>query len=873
MRNNNQKMIRTLSARSLRQNRMRNLFAIAAIALTTILFTGLFTVGQGIIQLQEEQTMRQVGTKAHSGLKGVTLQECEKIVDNPLVVDWDYHRILGFVENEEFSKRQVQLEQCNKKYIKNSFYEFVEGRLPESEDEVVLDDITLTMLGIVKKLGTKVNLKFDFLDQSYQETFTLCGWYKGDKVAGASSIYISEVYFEKICDGRTDEDLREISKKKRLNANGLIQADVYFKDSKDIEGRVCKIIKDAGFVPGENDGEIDYGVNWAYTSTHTDSMDPFTMLILIIIILLILSSGYLIIYNIFQISILKDIRFYGLLKTIGTTKRQISRLIRRQAILLSFIGIPIGLCIGYLIGLGLIPTIFSMGNLKYSNFHMQFHPFIFIFSIVFSILTVTISCLKPGRIAGKVSPVEATRYEEVKLKVKGSKKRRNFGITSMAYSNLKRNKKKTVLVVLSLCLSVIIVVEIVTFSRCFSISMYLKDKLMGDLTVATSNLLHNDTEDMDYKIDDDSVDYFKTLDGVQRVDEMYCAASSNFHYLSDTGYENYRKEYEQGHLNDVFYTHDNIESVLKDRASIDEVRYAYCEELLSKLTVLEGSIDIEKFKTGRYILVGVNTDYNMVFYHPGDLCKLQFQTESSEFEYDRYIEGIAVTNAHYTNVMEKEYEVMAVVKIPASMTTESYSPNALYSIFPMEEFLKMDQDAILFRLGILAKEGMLDTVEENVKNYTQGINPRLDYVSKLQLEEEFSSMTSGFLILGGAIAGVIALIGILNFLNSMITSVITRKRELAMLQSIGLTDSQLKKMLIVEGMSYIGLAMGVSIVIGSLISVAFVRALNRIVACFEYHFVYSPYLWMLPFFLIIAYVVPCFAYRNVQKNSLIERLS
>ena len=170
MRNNNQKMIRTLSARSLRQNRMRNLFAIAAIALTTILFTGLFTVGQGIIQLQEEQTMRQVGTKAHSGLKGVTLQECEKIVDNPLVVDWDYHRILGFVENEEFSKRQVQLEQCNKKYIKNSFYEFVEGRLPESEDEVVLDDITLTMLGIEKKLGTKVNLKFDFLPCWYSSS-------------------------------------------------------------------------------------------------------------------------------------------------------------------------------------------------------------------------------------------------------------------------------------------------------------------------------------------------------------------------------------------------------------------------------------------------------------------------------------------------------------------------------------------------------------------------------------------------------------------------------------------------------------------------------------------------------------------------------
>lgn len=872
MKNNNQKIIRTLSRRSLKQNRMRNLFAIAAIAMTTILFTGLFTVGQGMIQLQEEQTMRQVGTKAHAGLKGVTLKECEAIVDHPLVVDWDYRRILGFVTNEELSKRQVQLEQCNEKYIKNSFFE-ISGRLPEKEDEVVLDDITLSMLGVDKKLGENVSLEFDFLGQSYKKTFTLSGWYTGDKVAIASSVYVSEAYFNQIKEGKTDEEIKEIRKNQKLNACGLVDANIYFKDSKDIEGRVCKIIKDASFVPGTKDGEIDYAVNWAFLSTHTQSMDPITVIMLIIVLLLILVSGYLIIYNIFQISILKDIRFYGLLKTTGTTKKQISRLIRRQAILLSLIGIPIGLAIGYFIGLNLIPTFFSMTSLNHSGFHMQFRPGIFLFSILFSIITITISCLKPGRIAGKVSPIEATRYQEVKIQVKGKKRRRDFSIANMACSNLKRNKKRTALVVLSLSLSVVIVVEIVTFSRSFSISKYLKEKLVDDISVATSNMLHHNSEDFDYEIEEDALSYLKELKGVTRIDEMYTTQTSNYHYLSDVGYENYRKEYENGHLKEEFYTKDNIESVIHNRTSIDETRYAYREELLSQLTVLEGAIDLEQFKTGKYMLIGVSADDDIAFYHPGDLCKLQYQTKNSQFVYDRYIEGIATINSHYTDVIEKEYEVMAVVQIPGGMTTESFVANGLNSILPMDEFLTMNQDAILFRLGIKAKEGMLTQLEESVGNYTKRINPRLEYISKLELEEQFSGVTKGFLVLGGAIAFVIALIGILNFVNSMITSVITRQRELAMLQSIGLTDSQLKKMLLVEGMSYIIFTMLISFVVGSLISIGFIRALNQIVACFEYRFIYTPYLWLMPIFVVVAYVVSCITYRNIQNYSLIERLN
>lgn len=872
MKNNNQGIIRKLSTRSLKQNRMRNLFAIAAIALTTLLFTGLFTVGQGMIQLQEEQTMRQVGTKAHSGLKGVTMEECEKIVDNPLVVDWDYHRVLGYLSNAELSKRQTQLECTNLKNMKNGFKELSEGRLPESEDEIVMDDITLSMLGLSKKLGTTVDLQFDFLGQEYSKTFTLCGWYEGDKVAKASSVYISESYFKTLCNGKTDEELRQIADEENLSAAGLVEVSIFFANSSNIEEKTIQVIEEAGYEAGEAEGQINYGVNWAYLSTNSDSVDVMTIGILIVIILVILTAGYLIIYNIFQISIMKDIKFYGLLKTIGTTKQQISRLVRRQAAVLSCIGIPIGLVLGYVIGLCLIPTIFSMVELSSSNFHMQFQPVIFIFSTIFSIVTVIISCHKPGKIAGKVSPIEATKYQEVLVNAKGSKKRRQFGIAAMAFSNLKRSKKKTLLVVLSLSFSVIILVEIVTFSKSFSISKYLQNQLTDDITLGTAFLYNASSVDREYTVDEDYYNYVKNLEGVKRTDEMYTSDSNDYHYLSDSGYENYKKYYEQGLIYDVQYTHDNNESVVNNRTSIDETRYAYSEDLLDNLKVVEGTIDLEKFRTGNYILVGTNLENDLTFYHPGDKVTLQYQTEDSKFLYDEYTEGQYATNMHYEPVEEKEYEVMAVVEIPIAMTTQRFSMNALISILPIDEFKKMDLNAILFSVGVVIEDNQLEAVETQVKDYTTNVNPQMDYVSKSALSEEFSSITRGYLVIGGAIAVVIGIIGVLNFVNTMMTSVITRQRELAMLQSIGLTDSQMKGMLVYEGMFFILATIVVSFLAGSVISVVFIQALNRILNCFEYQFVVLPYVIIFPLLIVVAYLVPYLSYRNIQKYSLIERL-
>lgn len=277
MKNNNRVIIRKLSTRSLKQNKMRNIMAIIAIVLTTVLFTALFTVCQGMIQLTQEQTMRQVGTSAHVGLKNVTLEQCQKIVDNPMVVEWNYNRIIGFALNEELAKRSVQVEWTTKGNLESSFKELKEGSLPEVEDEIVLDDIVMDMLGVPKRLGAEVEIKFKFLDQEYDKTFRLCGWYEGDRVSMASSIYVSDAYFQELCDGKTDDDLLRMKEEEHIGENGLIYCNIYFKNSNNLEEKVIQLIKDAGYVPGSSAGEVDYGVNWAYLFTQTGDIDGTTV--------------------------------------------------------------------------------------------------------------------------------------------------------------------------------------------------------------------------------------------------------------------------------------------------------------------------------------------------------------------------------------------------------------------------------------------------------------------------------------------------------------------------------------------------------------------------------------------------------------------
>ena len=409
MRNNNGASIRRLSNRSLRNNRMRNLFAILAIVLTGILFTATFSLVGGAMQVAQEHTMREVGGKFHAGLKAATRKQYEKVISDPLVKKSSYNIFIGAADN--LVKRQTEIRYLPEAdTLADMFITLAEGRLPEAEQEIVVDTFVLEELGRPCELGQKIPLRFRFMGEMIEEEFEVCGWYQGDGIGHASEVFLSERYWTGLRGTLTDEDFQNWGKEHPEDKGvGLLAGNLYFDDVGNLEEKIETVIRNAGYDP---DTELSYGVNWAYMSSRMEEADLMTVLILICVVAVILVTGYLIIYNIFQISVISDIRFYGLLKTIGTTKRQIRRLVRRQALMLSAVGIPAGLAAGYGIGALLLPFMLSFSDYDGMEVALQFQPWILLCGAGFSAFTVYLSSRKPGRIAGSVSPIEAVRYTQ-----------------------------------------------------------------------------------------------------------------------------------------------------------------------------------------------------------------------------------------------------------------------------------------------------------------------------------------------------------------------------------------------------------------------------------------------------------------------------
>ena len=214
---------------------------------------------------------------------------------------------------------------------------------------------------------------------------------------------------------------------------------VMLGSSLNIEGTMEQIEKDLGYQREDPYGEdyVNFGVNWGYTSAQAESdLDPGMLIAMGVFLILVIFTGYLIIYNIFQISVTGDIRYYGLLKTIGVTPRQLKRIIRQQALLLCGIGCPLGLAAGWLVGGLLVPVVIARTSLGEISSQVSSSPLIFVISALFSVATVLLSCGKPGRMAAKVSPVEAVKYTEAGSFSRRKRRSEKAGIPRMALANL-----------------------------------------------------------------------------------------------------------------------------------------------------------------------------------------------------------------------------------------------------------------------------------------------------------------------------------------------------------------------------------------------------------------------------------------------------
>lgn len=873
MKNNNGAAIRKLVKRSFRKNRLRNGIAILAIILTGMLFTATFSMMSGIMQVAEEQTMQEVGTKSHAGLKHVTKEQYDKITADSLVKSCSYNILIGLAEN--ITKRHTEIRYLpDEKDLETYFIELKEGHFPETENEILVDTIAMDECGVSYAVGETIPLIFNFMGEKYQKDFVVSGWYEGNHINFASELFVSEVFWKELKEDYTENDFVMWEKDHpEDNGAGLWNGHLFFENSSDIDGKARTVISNAGYEP---ETEIEYGVNWAYMNSRVSSVDPMTLALLSSAVAVILLTGYLIIYNIFQISVMSDIRFYGLLKTIGTTKKQIRRLVRSQALRMSVIGIPIGLITGYGIGKVILP--FALSYMNYEiEISLKFHPMIFVFGGLFSALTVYLSCRKPGKIAGSVSPVEAVKYTEV-LTVKRKRKKKNakFRLFSMAFSNLGRNKKKTGMVVAAITLSMVLLTLVMTGVGSFRIEKYINDRIVGDFMIGNHNLFTSVSRSVDFEIDDAYLQIADFQEGIQERNELWRNVFGREIVMDKAVLTQYRKLDAEGKLKHEDFTEYALEQTLAGKMNLNSQFYGYTDQLFENLKILEGTLNIEKFQKGDYILIGILRGTEKLaakdsLYHPGDRVTVQCVTEQSEIHEEIDASG-EVVNVWYDNMEQKEYEVMAVVDIPYSLDTHMHSSNVMDVVLPLREFTEKPESNECFAVSYNVEEANREVFENILKDYTKNVNKEMGYVSQGILKEDFSGMAGTVSTIGIALSVVVAFIGILNFMNAVITGIIARRREFAMLQSIGMTSGQLQKMLIYEGLSYVGIAGIISLFLGSIMAWQLFEALNHVILFFEYQFQILPFVIMLPVLFLTAVAGPMAAFERMKKKSIVERL-
>ena len=193
MKVSNGKTIRRLGWRSMKAARTRNLIAVLAIALTTVLFTSLFTIAMSINDGFQQSNFRQVGGFSHGGFKYLTEEQFHELKDDPLIDQWGLRRFVGMPSEVPFNKSHVEVGYSDANEAHWMYCDPVEGRLPqEGTDEAATDTHVLELMGVTPEIGAKFTLTFDVDGRTTTQTFTLSGWWERDEAIVASHILIPE---------------------------------------------------------------------------------------------------------------------------------------------------------------------------------------------------------------------------------------------------------------------------------------------------------------------------------------------------------------------------------------------------------------------------------------------------------------------------------------------------------------------------------------------------------------------------------------------------------------------------------------------------------------------------------------------------------
>lgn len=842
-------ILNRLTIKNLRLNKKRTIVTIIGIILSTALMVGIGLLFSSFQDLMIRDTIGYSG-KYEANYSDVDLDKLNNIKDKGFT--YFYEKPIGFskIESSNEYKPYMYITSVNKEYFNE--LKLVDGSFPKNENEVVISNHVITNGGLNYKVGDIVTFTYgsrnidgditlanselvdgEFLTNEGTHTYKIVG------IVDRSNFesYSASGYTAFTVDVNSD--------------NGNVNLYVMFNKNKKIIKQSEELAKELNY-----NGDINYNSTLLALygeSTYGNVMS--SMGGMMIIMLSLVSIGCIIvIYNSFAISVMERKKEFGLLSSIGTTKRQLSHTVFFEALVVGVIGIILGI-LGAYIGIGCVILIINnlISDMLEYKLHLVTNPLFIIIPVIFMIIVIGVSAFIPSRRASKVSPIEAIRQnDDIKInkkKIRTSKLvLKLFGIEGeIALKNIKRNKKKYRVTIVSLFISIVL---FISFSSYMNYTLNTASSVMGEVPYDYQISYFGDDPNNDKEALDKINEIVKSSD----VKEYVSYSVSNLSIIGNYTYsDEYLDFYKSAYGENGIKALNNLKYQYISIYILDDNSYNKYKKLIGIDN--DSVILLNKFKGVSY---GNNkrVNYDIPVINNGNI-----NIKICNFDNDEDVDTTKYCNKNIDNIF---------------VTNKSFDL--------IEEFSYMDD----FKLIVNKK--LYDSISDSSTHYTQFniISDNTNNIDKLtkdldkysnvnytNIKEAMKQANNLILVVKILMYGFISLvtlIGVTSVFNTISTSMALRKREFAVLRSIGLTNRGFNKILFFEslffGMKSLIFAIPVSIGITVLIhyALADMVSISTIIIPWKYIIISIVSVF------VIVLLTMMYSTSKIKKHNIIEQI-
>ena len=837
-------ILNELTIKNLKLNKKRTIVTIVGIVLSVALIcavAGMVTSFQATLV----NIAITDGGNRHLTIENVSKKDLKYFTNNSHVKSMYLSESFGYakVDNINKYKPYAYVVGYTKSAFDNTTLKLVSGRLPENNKEIIVsvpfknsakvkigDTISLDIGKRVCTDGTILNQSNPYFVEEGETD--LCHEYITDTSKHEYKIVGITERLNYNIEGYSAPGYTLITKIDKASDN--INVSLLFKDAKYYKEYINNIANDND-LNKYNITLNDELLRWSGASLSDRTMNMLYAVAGVVIGIIILTSVF-VIKNSFDIANQEKKKMYGMLSSIGATSKQIKKSVLYEGFLLGLIGIPLGILSGILADYILVIIINYIANFNDVKFVFSISIWPVILSIILGAVTIYLSVVRAAKKSSKIAPIEAIRNNnEIKInskKIKSSKiVDKLFGVGGdIAYKNLKRNKKRNRTTIISIVISVAVFISLSSF---LSYGFKLTNQYYQDANYDIQLYLRDTNEEESKKIINDII----KMDNVSRY-SIIRSMSMIFDYKKY--YNEDVLEYFGGvkdlSLRIMSVGEEEFERILKEN-KISDTNFDYKGLLIDKnIFYQEGSknykevnlLDLNKFKT---VTGSINNkDLNIEILKRIDNSLMGFQKVYSETP------TIIVSDEFYDYIVSN-YNVNA---------TDSRS---LYI-----------KSSDCEKLESLIKEYLLD---ENITNYSL-FNIETEAKAQRSLITLVAIFLYGFII-------VISLIGVTNIINTINTNMNLRRREFAMLKSIGMTKNEFNKMINLESIMYSTKALIIGIPLGLLGSFAIYKAFAN---GSDYGFIFPWQAILIAIFVvyILVSLIMYFALRKTKSENIIDTI-